>query len=150
MVAQGIPDGVVGDALAVEPGQQILPFAVPIGIGLAHRPVDLLGQQVPASVIGVFDGVPSAVLLLDQLVPLIVGIGHLQRPVFADGPDVSKAVVGIAVGVPRSADAFQQRGGVVPRTVYIGIFRQRAAHALNLFHRRPVQGIIGIKILRRN
>ena len=107
MVAQRVPDGIVGDRLPVVAGQQVLPARVPVGV--AHRlgrrsqrtrrvGVLLLRRDVSSVVVGVGDALvlPHAVHSL-QLSQAVVGIPHLFRAVFLDLRDVAVRIVFVLI-----------------------------------------------------
>ena len=97
VVAGHIADAVVGDGLAVVLGQQIIPAAVAVGVGLGLQNVaqgtgcigvPLYRQNVPGLAVGVDEGgVLGLAVVAGQLVFLVVGVFLPQGLGVVGGPN---------------------------------------------------------------
>ena len=70
VVAGGIAHGIVGDTLAINRSQQVLPARIPIGVGMP-----IAGQDVAHSIVGVRIG-RRTIYRTEKLVLCVIGIGH--------------------------------------------------------------------------
>ena len=70
IVAGGIAHGIVGDTLAINRSQQVLPARIPIGVGMP-----IAGQDVAHSIVGVRIG-RRTIHRTEKLVLRIIGIGY--------------------------------------------------------------------------
>ena len=126
-VGEGVADLVVGNALSLVGGQQVLPDAVSIGEGrepghaglqiTAHGiGVFLLAHHIAARVVGVGEHLArDLVVLPDQLVQPVVPVGDLPAVLVCDGCNVPVVVVGV-IPVP-----FLLRRTVQPRLGNIAV-----------------------------
>ena len=70
VIADGVAHGIVGDTLAINRSQQVLPARIPIGVGMP-----IAGQDVAHSIVGVRIG-RRTIHRTEKLVLRIIGIGY--------------------------------------------------------------------------
>ena len=108
-VGEGIADRVIGDALSLVRGQQVLPCAVPVGEGLQPGRagnqlagggigVFLPAQDVPARVVGILGHLPrDRVVFPYKLVQTVVPVGDRLAVLVGDGRNIPVVVIGVGI-----------------------------------------------------
>ena len=125
-VLQRITNRVVGDALAIECGQLILPVGVAVSVGVRmHRSaqraggisIRLLAQNVAAQIVSIHPSGAAAacrgvmrVVGADQLSQLVINIGDLLHAI-ADAGDVARIVIGVGQRGTGLGNGLHQRRG---------------------------------------
>ena len=126
VVLQRIADRVIGNGLAIERGQLILPVGVAVSVGVRmHRSaqraggisIRLLTQNVAAQIVGIHPSGAAAacrgvmrVISADQLAQRIVGIAD-RLDAIADAGDVARIVIGVGQRGTGLGNGLHQRRG---------------------------------------
>ena len=93
VVAGGVANGIVSNAVAVKGSEQILPGGVTVGVG-----VPISSQDVARAIVGI--GVGGVPRCAEQLTLVVVGVGNGAFSRGRIGGDVTHAVIGIAILLP--------------------------------------------------
>ena len=113
VVAGGVADYIVGNAVAVICGKQVLPGSVTIGVGMS------IGcQDIACTIVGIgVGGIPNG---FEKLALVVVGVGNRGFPGNRVGGDVTHGIIGIAILLPAAGHGCHLHGGLGAVNVPIG------------------------------
>ena len=118
VVAGGVANGIIGNAVTVKGSEQILPVCVAVGVTVSGSAIGR-SQDIARTIVGI--GVGRISRRFQQLALVVVGVGNGALPGSGEGCDITHAVIGIAILLPAAGHRRHLQGSLGAVNIPVGI-----------------------------
>ena len=137
VVAGGVANGIIGNAVAVKGSEQILPVGITVGVTVSGSAIGR-SQDIARTIVGI--GVGRISRRFQQLALVVVGVGNGALPGSGEGCDITHAVIGITIPLPAAGHGCHLQCSLDGRQVSLVISILQGSGICNDYNQKKCPG----------